>query len=64
MADTNQPVVRANIGTSTGLSFNNGTKKIDVSAAGIDVSAATDITATNLLAVLSEIGGRLAALEA
>lgn len=64
MSDTNQVLTRANVGTSTGLEFNNGTKKIDVNAAEIDVTAATNTTATTLLAALSEIGGRLAALEA
>lgn len=61
MSSTNQPVTKANLGTS--LALDNGTKKINVSAANVDVTAATNITATTLLAALSEIGGRLNALE-
>lgn len=61
MADTNQPVVKANLGTN--FTFDNGTKKVLVNAATIDVAAATNITATTLIAALSEIGGRLDVLE-
>lgn len=62
MADTNQPIVKANLGTN--FTFDGGTKKILVNAATVDVTAATNITAMTLTAALSEIGGRLAALEA
>ena len=61
MSAANQPVVLANLGTSFAL--DNVAKKVDVDAATVDVAAATDITATTLIAALSEIGSRLAALE-
>lgn len=62
MSDANQPVTKANLGTN--FTLDNGTKKIKVNAATVDVTSATNIAATELLAALSEIGGRLAALEA
>lgn len=46
-----------------GDNFDVGETEIQVDPTTIDVTAATNITATTLLAALSEIGGRLDALE-
>lgn len=46
-----------------GDNFDVGETEIQVDAATIDVTAATNITATTLIAALSEIGSRIAALE-
>lgn len=46
-----------------GDNFDVGETEIQVDAATIDVTAATNITATTLIAALSEIGSRIEALE-
>lgn len=61
MSDANQPLVKANLGNN--FTLDNGTKKVKVDATNVDVTAATNITATTLIAALSEIGARLDALE-
>ncbi len=48
---------------SLGDNFDVGVSEIQVDAATIDVTAATNITATELIAALSEIGSRLDTLE-
>lgn len=59
MTDSNQVVTKANLGLS--LKPDSGTSKIDVDITHVDVTAATNIAATDLLAALSEIGARLVA---
>ena len=46
-----------------GDNFDVGETEIQVDAATVDVTAATNITATTLIAALSEIGSRLNAIE-
>lgn len=46
-----------------GDNFDVGETEIQVDAATIDVTAATNITATELIAALSELGSRVEALE-
>lgn len=61
MSDNQKVLTKANL--SNQFNLDTGDDKVKIAAANVDVTAATNITATTLIAALSEIGGRLDALE-